>query len=102
MGALALTVFLWPAIVSFDAGDWPSPNQYPHNMPSRNACGMVGAWCAYQLHYFLGDGVYPLLLFVTLAALVRLVRGEIGHFAERVFGLTLVVLCAAASADCPW
>ena len=57
MGALALAVFLWPAIVTFDTGDWPSPNQYPHNSPTMNACGIVGAWCGYQLQYFLGDGV---------------------------------------------
>ncbi len=97
VAVLALTVFLWPALVTFNAGDWPSPNQAPHNSPSANACGVVGAWSAYQLRYFLGYGAYPLLLFATLAAFLRAIRGEIGHFAERVFGLTLVVLCTAAS-----
>ena len=78
LAAVALTVFLWPALVTFDAGDWPSPNQYPHNVPAANACGLVGAWCAYELRYLLGDGAYPLLLFATLAAFLRVLRGVSG------------------------
>jgi len=95
--ALAFAVFLWPALLTFDAGDWPSPNQYPHHSPAHNACGIVGAWFGYQFHYYLGDGAYPLLLFVTLACVMHLVRGELGHLWERVFGLTLLVACTSAS-----
>jgi len=62
-----------------------------------NVCGTAGAWCAYHLRHLIGDGAYPLLLFATLAASVRMVRGEIGSFGERVFGLVLVVLCTSAS-----
>jgi len=98
VGALALCAFLWPAVVTFNPGDWPSPNQYPHHSPAINACGVVGAWCAYQLRYYLGDGTYPLLLFVTLAAFVRLVRGQIDGLWQRVFGLALMVICTSASA----
>ena len=98
LGLLILCVFLWPAVVTFDAGDWPSPNQYPHHNPPVNACGPVGAFCAYALHYYLGDGAYPLLLFATLAALLRLVRGELGHLRERMFGLALLVACTSVSA----
>ena len=94
----ALCAFLWPAMVTFNPGDWPSPNQYPHHSPAVNACGVVGAWCAYQLRYYLGDGTYPLLLFVTLAAVVRLVRGKIDGPWQRVFGLSLMVMCTSASA----
>ena len=98
LAALALAVFLWPALLTFDPGDWPSPNQYPHHSPAANACGPVGAWFAYQLQYFLGDGAYPSLLFATLAAIMRVIRGEIGSIWERAFGLILVVLCTSASA----
>ncbi len=96
--AVAVCAFLWPAVVTFDTGDWPSPNQYPHNVPSLNACGAVGAWLAYQLRYYLGDGAYPLLLFLTLAAIIRLAKGEVGNRWERGFGLALVVACTSASA----
>ncbi len=95
--ALVACVFLWPAMVTFNPGDWPSPYQFPHNNPPANACGSVGAWFAYQLAYYLGDGIYPLLLFATLAAFVRLIRGEVGHLWERALGLTLVVLSTSAS-----
>ena len=44
VAAMAICAFLLPALVTFDPGDWPSPNQYPHNTPVHNACGVVGAW----------------------------------------------------------
>ena len=97
--ALAATcVFLWPATLTFSAGDWPSPNQFPHNDPPLNACGVVGATCAYYLRYYLGDGAYPLLLFLTLAAFLKLLRGEVRGLLERGVGLALVVACTSASA----
>ena len=96
--ALLACVFLWPALLTFHVGDWPSPNQHPHNDPAANACGLVGAWCAYHLRHVLGDGTYLLLLFATLAALLKVVRGEIGSIWGRVFGLGLVVACTSASA----
>ncbi|MEK6677738.1 MAG: DNA translocase FtsK 4TM domain-containing protein [Planctomycetota bacterium] len=94
---LAMCAILWPAMVTFDPGDWPSPNQYPNNLPPANACGTVGAWCAYYLQHVLGDGAYPLLLFATLAALLRLIHGRIGNVFERAFGLVLVVTCTSAT-----
>ncbi len=96
--ALLACVFLWPALLTFHVGDWPSPHQYPHNNPAANACGLVGAWCAYYLRHVFGDGTYFLLLFATLAALLKVIRGEIGSVWERGFGLGLVVACTSASA----
>jgi S-DNA-T family DNA segregation ATPase FtsK/SpoIIIE len=98
MGTLALCLFLWPAMVTFDIGDWPSPNQYPHNTPAANVCGVVGAWLAYQLHHYMGDGTYPVLLFATMASVVRLVRGRVGHLWERLVGVVLLTACTSVSA----
>src|SRR3990172_9690149 len=95
---LFLCVFLWPALLTFHVGDWPSPNQYPHNAPAANACGVVGAWCAYHLRHVFGDGAYFLILFATLATLLKVVRGEIGNIGEPLFFLVLVVSCTSASA----
>ena len=97
IAALASCAFLWVALLTFNVGDWPSPDQFPHNHPSANACGLVGAWASYRLLHLLGDGAYPLVLFLTLAAVFRLVRGQIGSVWERVFGLGLVVACTSAS-----
>jgi S-DNA-T family DNA segregation ATPase FtsK/SpoIIIE len=96
--ALIVCAILWPAVLTFDPGDWPSPHQYPHNDPPANACGQVGAWAAYHAIRFIGDGTYPLLLFFTLAAALRVLRGRIGNLTERAFGLALIVACTSASA----
>ena len=95
--ATAGALFLWLSVLTFHVGDWPSPNQYPHNNPTHNACGVVGAWLAYQFKFFIGDGVYPVLLFLAFAAVTRLIRGSVGRLGERAFGLLLVALCTAAS-----
>ncbi len=96
--AVVLFLFLWPALLSFDAGDWPSASQYPHNDPTANSWGVVGSWIAYQLRYLLGGGVYPLLVFGTLAAVSRMVSGRIDHMVERGLGVVLLVGCSAATA----
>ena len=95
--AMAACLFLWAAVCTFDPGDWPSPNQFPHHSPTHNACGLVGAWFSYQARYFLGDGVFPILLFATLACFMRLARGEIGNLFDRVIGIVLVAASTAAS-----
>jgi len=95
---LAISALLWPAMFTFSLGDWPSPHQYPHNDPTSNACGAIGAWCVYYLRFFLGDSAYILLLFCTLAALLKIARGELRNIGERAFGLFLVLACTAASA----
>jgi S-DNA-T family DNA segregation ATPase FtsK/SpoIIIE len=97
LGLLALGAILWPALLTFDPGDWPSPHQFPHNAPYANACGTVGAWVAYHSRYVLGDGVYPLLLFLNLVSLMHLTRGEIGHFGDRILGLVFVVSCTSVA-----
>ena len=98
VACLGACLFFWAAILTFDIGDWPSPHQFPHNAPPHNACGLVGAWAAFQLLRVLGDGAFPLILFCTLASLLAAGRGRIGNLFERTFGLTLVVLSTSAAA----
>ncbi len=97
IASLAACAFVWAALLTFDVGDWPSPDQFPHNHPSSNACGLVGAWVSYHLLHLLGDGAFPLVLFLTLAAVLRLAQGHIVNIWERVLGLALVVLCTSAT-----
>lgn len=98
VAGLIACFFLWPSLLTFHIGDWPSPHQFPHNTPAENACGAVGALLAYGLCYLFGDGAYPLLLFATLAVILKLARGQVGCLFERAFGLALVLACTAASA----
>jgi len=58
-------LFAWVSIVTFNVADWPSASSWPQNSPSHNWCGVVGAWFAYQLLYYLGTGTYPALLLIT-------------------------------------
>ena len=97
--ALAVCLLVWGSLLTFDVGDWPSPHQYPHNDPATNACGRAGAWVAYHLFYYLGDGAYPLVLFGTLAAGTWLARGGVPSLVQRSFGLALLVACTAAAVD---
>ncbi|MCH7813357.1 MAG: DNA translocase FtsK 4TM domain-containing protein, partial [Planctomycetes bacterium] len=93
---LAVCFFCWGALLSFDVGDWPSPHQTPHNDPAANACGRAGAFIAYGLLYYLGDGAYLLALFATLAAGTWLVHGRLTNPLQRLAGLTLLISCTAA------
>ncbi|MFQ5490594.1 MAG: DNA translocase FtsK [Phycisphaerae bacterium] len=94
---MAVCLFVWAALLTFDAGDWPSPHQYPHNDPPANACGRAGAVISYYLLYYLGDGVYPLALFGTLAAGMWIVHGRVAQLIQRAFGLALLVGGTAAA-----
>ena len=96
--AVLACLFLVASHVTFDAGDWPSLNQYPHNSPTVNACGPVGAFVAYHLRRFIGGGAYPLLLAMTIAALVGLVRGRVLRPWQRAFGIVLLVTGTSTAA----
>ncbi len=92
-----ICLFSWVAVLTFDIADWPNPGHYPNNDPVHNACGRAGALIAYQGFYWLGDGVYPLLLFASLAAGLWLVHGKIVNLLQRAFGLAILVACTAAT-----
>lgn len=95
--SLLACLFVWASLLTFDTGDWPSPNKYPHNDPVANACGPAGSFVVYRLRRMIGDGAYPLVLFATCAAFLWLVHGYILNPYQRVFGLALLVACTAAS-----
>lgn len=94
---LLVCVFGWASLLTFDAGDWPSSMQYPHNDPARNACGPVGAAAAYAVFHYLGDGAYPLILFASMGAGLWLIHGYIRQLWQRLFGLLLLVAGTAAA-----
>ena len=73
--ALLVVTFLLAATCTFSPSDWPSTKAWPHPQPVHNACGKIGAWVAYQLFHWIGQGVYPLLLLSALVA-VRALRGR--------------------------
>ena len=88
-------LFLAGALLSFNPGDWPSPLQDPHNDPTRNWCGGVGAWPAYKLFSLLGWGTWPLMALWGLYLFVTAAITRVTHVPVRLLG-TLVVAVAVS------
>ncbi|MCH7702273.1 MAG: DNA translocase FtsK 4TM domain-containing protein, partial [Planctomycetes bacterium] len=97
--ALAAACFLWVAILTWNPADWPNPNHRPFNEPAANACGRAGAWTAYWIAYYVGDGALPLTLFVTLVSLMALLRHPAEHLGRRIVGVGLLVVVTSASSE---
>ena len=88
--------FVWVALMTFDAHDWPSPAAWPPNNPTANAAGRAGAAAAYYLRYYLGQGSYALLAFASAAAAARLARRNVGDVSLRMIGAGLTVAAVSA------
>ena len=99
IAALVFCAFAWVAVLTFDTADWPNDAVWPQNHPAHNACGRAGAWFAYELTYYLGEGLYPLLFLLTLGALLRLLRRRVGDVPLRLTGLCVLVAVTAAAAN---
>jgi S-DNA-T family DNA segregation ATPase FtsK/SpoIIIE len=92
---VAIGVFLFVSLASFNPGDPPTHLVYPANNPTRNLCGPAGAWASYQLVRALGLGSWILVLCIVLHALLTLAGKRIAFPALRLVG---VIMFAAAIA----
>ncbi|NQT03841.1 MAG: DNA translocase FtsK 4TM domain-containing protein, partial [Planctomycetes bacterium] len=88
--------------LSFDIGDWPSRFVYPQNNPPANWCGTVGAFCAYYLLYYIGPGVFVILVSVIYLLLAKLAHKTMGQPILRTIGLGLTTVAASMSFQCLW
>jgi S-DNA-T family DNA segregation ATPase FtsK/SpoIIIE len=100
--AIAGLLVLLCSCVSFDIGDWPSKFVYPHNEPSANWCGLTGAFCAYYLLYYLGPGVFVILVCAICFLVARLAHRTMDQLVLRVIGLALLTVAASSSFYCLW
>jgi len=92
IGLLAgAVVLVWVALLSFSVTDPPSTLMHPPKNPVENAGGLVGAYIAYGLRYWLGGGVYMGLLFASIAAVILIFGGRIGELPWRAIGLVLLI-----------
>jgi S-DNA-T family DNA segregation ATPase FtsK/SpoIIIE len=94
VGLLAL---LLCSCISFDINDWPSKFTYPHNQPTANWCGPIGAFCAYYMLYYIGPGSFALLIFAIALLISKSFKQYIGQPILRGIGLALVTTAASAS-----
>jgi S-DNA-T family DNA segregation ATPase FtsK/SpoIIIE len=94
IGILAL---LLCSCISFDINDWPSKFAYPHNNPTENWCGHIGAFCAYHLLYYIGPGTFLLLIFAIALLTEKLFKKNLGQPILRGIGLALLTVAASSS-----
>ena len=94
---IAVFLFLFCSCVSFDIGDWPSRYVYPHNEPSSNWCGSIGAFFAYHLLYYIGPGVFVILLSAPCFLVMKLTGRIVGQPVLRAVGLGLLMVATSCS-----
>jgi S-DNA-T family DNA segregation ATPase FtsK/SpoIIIE len=90
-----LVVLSWLSLLSFHPDDPPSTTMYAENRAVQNAAGIVGAYVAYFLRYWLGGGAYMGLAFATVAAFVLILGGRISDMPWRTVGLVLVIVATS-------
>lgn len=83
--------------LSFNIWDVPSKLVYPNNNPAANWCGSIGAFVAYHLLYYVGPGVFVLLLASAWSLGVSLAGVKVTQPLLRLAGLCLVVAAMSAT-----
>jgi S-DNA-T family DNA segregation ATPase FtsK/SpoIIIE len=94
------SLFLLCSCLSFDIADWPSTYVYPNHEPPANWCGSVGAFCAYYLTYYVGPGIFVVLLSALVFFISRLMKHEIDQLTFRMIGLGLLTVAVSSSFYC--
>ncbi len=100
--AIAALVVLFCSCLSFDIADWPSKFAYPYNSPPENWCGSFGAFCAYYLLYYVGPGVFVLLLCGIGFLTASLASKHISQLILRIIGMSLLIVAVSSSYFCLW
>jgi len=89
-------LFLWISCFTFDTGDWPNRNSFPYNDPLHNWCGPAGAWVAYQMFHFWGQGSWVLVFFVTVYSLILITGQAMAGTWLRVSGMAILVAVSSS------
>ncbi len=100
--ALAALLVLFCSCVSFDIGDWPSKFAWPHNDPAENWCGSIGGFLAYYLMYYVGPGIFVILVSAACYSVAQLAGWSISQPVLRGVGLVLLTVAASSSFYCLW
>lgn len=91
---------LFCGCLSFNIGDWPSKFVYPNNSPPANWCGHAGALFAYYLLYYVGPGIFIVLIAGLYFAAAKVADVEIDQPVLRGAGLVLVTTAASTTFYC--
>ncbi len=82
----------WLSVLTFDPTDAPSPVVSQSDSATHNAAGRVGAYISYNLHYWLGGGVYLGLIFGSVAAVILMIGGKVSDLPWRMLGMSLLIV----------
>jgi DNA segregation ATPase FtsK/SpoIIIE, S-DNA-T family len=83
--------------LSFHIGDEPSTFVHPANDPPMNWCGSVGAFAAYYLLYYIGPGVFVVLLWAIFHMIARLMKRSLDQVIFRSLGLVLLTVAVSCT-----
>ena len=85
-----MVLLAWMSLLSFDPVDPPSAITLRlEGTPVQNQGGIVGAYLAYGLRYWLGGGAYVLLGLLTAASVLLLMGRRISEWPWRAGGVVL-------------
>ena len=94
---IGVALVLLFSCVSFDLADPPSPYVAPNNEPPANWCGSIGAFLAYYQLYYIGPGVFVILLSAIGYFIAKLAKKSVGQPVFRIIGLVLVTTAASVT-----
>ena len=100
--ALMAVLVLFCSCLSFDIGDKPSDFVWPHNNPTKNWCGSMGAFFAYHLLYYIGPGVFILLASIAAGITVKLTGRKITQPILRFLGMLLLTATVSSGVYLIW
>jgi len=94
---IGLCLVLLFSCMSFDIADPPSPYVVPANEPPANWCGATGAFLAYYLLYYIGPGIFIVLVSALCYFVAKLARWPVGQPVFRIIGLVLLTAVGSAT-----
>ena len=86
-----LGLALAASVLSFDPADPPGHAVYPPNDPPANWCHSIGAYAAYAVLSTIGDGAYPMLLFLLSGSFLWISKITLEDRIFRLIGAVLLV-----------
>src|SRR4030042_711028 len=99
---IGLCLVLLCSCLSFNIGDWPSKFVYPHNATTANRCGLMGAFCAYYMLYYLGPGVFIILATAICYFVTKIAHHPTSGPVFKAIGLGLLTVAVSTSFQCLW
>jgi len=95
-------IVMFFSCLSFNLADSPSNYIFPPNAVPANWCGATGAVVAYYLHYYIGQGVYILLVAIIAFSIAALSQKPVTQPILRSIGLAILVAALSTTFYLIW